>query len=97
MFTACEINVLRAAGSVTLDKNAMTLTSGQESKLTAVIGPEGASNQAVTWTTSDESVAVVDENGLVKAVDEGTALITVTTVDGGFVDVCFVTVQKANG
>ena len=97
VFTACEINVLRAAGSVTLDKNAMTLTSGQESKLTAVIGPEGASNQAVTWTTSDESVAVVDENGLVKAVDEGTALITVTTVDGGFVDVCFVTVQKANG
>ena len=97
VFTACEINVLRAAGSVTLDKNAMTLTSGQESKLTAVIGPEGASNQAVTWTTSDESVAVVDENGLVKAVDEGTALITVTTVDGGFVDVCFVTVLKANG
>ncbi|MGN1444387.1 MAG: Ig domain-containing protein, partial [Acutalibacteraceae bacterium] len=96
VFARCEINVLRAAGSVALNKNEITLSIGQEEKLTAVVGPEGASNQAVTWTTSDRSVAEVDENGLVKAVGEGTALITVTTEDGGFVAVCFVMVQKAD-
>lgn len=96
VFARCEVNVLRSAGSVSLDKNELTLTIGQEDTLTAVVGPDGASNQAVTWSTSDESVAVVDENGLVKAVGEGTALIIVTTEDGGFVDVCFVMVQQAD-
>ncbi|MGN1195593.1 MAG: Ig-like domain-containing protein, partial [Acutalibacteraceae bacterium] len=90
----CEVNVLRAAGSVTLDSHELVLSIGETVKLNAVVGPEGASNTKVTWTTSDDMIATVDENGNVTAVGEGTAKITVTTEDGGFIDICFVLVEN---
>lgn len=86
----CEVNVLRPAGNVTLDVHELMLGVGESAKLTAVVGPEGAYNTNVTWSTSDEMIATVDENGTVTAVGEGTAKITVTTEDGGLIDVCFV-------
>ena len=91
----CEINVLRAAGMVTLDNHELTLKIGETKRLNAVVGPEGASNTKVTWSTSDSMIVTVDENGNVTAVGEGTANITVTTEDGGFVDICFVSVEFA--
>ena len=91
----CEINVLRAAGMVTLDNHELTLKIGETKRLNAVVGPEGASNTKVTWSTSDSMIITVDENGNVTAVGEGTANITVTTEDGGFVDICFVSVEFA--
>lgn len=51
-------------------------------QLTAVVGPENATNKAVTWSSSVPSVATVDQNGLVKALSRGVTTITVTTVDG---------------
>lgn len=44
--------------------------------------PNNAVNKELTWTSSDSSVATVDEKGLVTAVANGTAIITVTTEDG---------------
>ena len=64
--------------------------------LVATITPEDATNKSVTWASSDEAVATVDANGVVRGIAEGTADITVTTVDGEFTDVCAVTVT-ANG
>lgn len=52
----------------------------------AIITPSNAYNHNVTWASSDESVLSIDENGLGKALKEGTATITVTTEDGGFTD-----------
>ena len=51
-----------------------------------------AFNREVTFTSSDESVATVDENGLVTGVTQGEAVITVTTEDGSFTDTCQVSV-----
>ena len=57
------------------------------------ISPEEASNRNVTFTTSDATVASVDETtGAVTGKKEGTATITIKTADGGFTDTCLVTV-----
>ena len=50
--------------------------------------PSTAINQNVTWSSSNENVAVVDNNGFVSALGEGLAIITVTTEDGGFTATC---------
>ena len=71
----------------------LTLDEGQSTSLTATVLPPDATNQSVTWSSSDESIATVDVSGNVTAVAEGNATITVTTVDGNFTDVTAVTVS----
>ena len=63
-------------------------------ELVAKIDPSNATNQKVTWASSNTSVATVDENGHVKAVSPGMAIITVKTDEGGFTDSCEITVLK---
>lgn len=83
---------------VSLDKTSDELEVGDTLKLTATIEPADATNPNVTWSSSDENVATVDENGTVKAVAAGTAVITVKTADGGKEATCTVTVkEKASG
>ena len=60
------------------------LAIGGTRRLTATTLPSNATNQNVTWESSDNSIATVDNDGLVTAVAEGSATITVTTVDGGY-------------
>ena len=97
-FTAtCTVTVSNpvvAVTGVTLDEETLSLTAGGETAtLTATVAPEDATNKAVTWTTSDATVATV-ENGAVTAVAAGTATITVTTTDGSFTANCTVTVSN---
>ena len=68
--------------SVTLDKTSLTLDVGGSDTLTATVKPDDASNKAVTWSTSNEKVATVDQNGNVKAVGAGKATITAAASDG---------------
>ena len=79
---------------VTMDEKSVTMLAGKTHQLTATVAPEDASNQNVEWSSDDEDVATVDENGLVTAVSTGNATITVTTEDGGFTDTCDVTVEE---
>ena len=79
---------------VSLDKTLLELEAGSNATLTATIAPNNASNKGVTWTSSDDDVATV-ENGVVKAVAVGTARITVTTKDGSYTATCDVTVTAA--
>lgn len=76
--------------SVSLDRNSMSMTVDQTETLKAEVYPGGT----VSWASSDETVAAVDENGCVTAVGEGTAVITVTVSIGGktWSDRCTVTV-----
>ena len=63
--------------------------------LTATVAPDNATNQAVTWTSSDSTVAAVDQNGVVTALARGTAVITATAADGrGASASCTVTVSS---
>lgn len=93
-FTAqCEVQVNEPVGSVKLSKNEMTLHNGETDTLTATVFPENADNKNVTWSSSDEKVATV-KDGKVTGIGKGTAVITVKTEDGEFVDVCSVTVLQ---
>ena len=80
---------------VSLDKTTITLTEGDAQTLVATVAPENATNKNVTWSSSDETVATVDQSGKVTAVKAGEATITVKTEDGGKTATCKVTVKGA--
>jgi uncharacterized protein YjdB len=90
--TVTAAPVIQVTG-VSLSDAAKTLTRTESYQLTAGVEPANASNQSVTWTTSDPSVATVSPTGLVTAVGAGTATITVETADGSFLDDCLITVN----
>jgi len=79
---------------VTLNKSSISLKVGDTETLTATVAPNNATNNAVTWSTSDAAKATVSE-GVVTAVAAGTATITVTTADGGKTAQCTVTVTMS--
>ncbi len=69
------------------------LHPGETLALSAVLEPADATDRGLRWSSSDERVAVVDENGLVTAVGRGTAEIRAAAADGFCDDVCTVTVR----
>jgi parallel beta-helix repeat protein len=75
-----------AVSGVSISEGNQELEIGQTIQLTAVVEPEDATNKNVSWSSSEEAIATVSETGLVTAVGEGTASITVTTEDGNFTD-----------
>ena len=79
--------------SVSLNKNSTTLGVGDTEQLIATVAPSNATNKAITWSTSNSSVATVSSSGLVTAVAAGSATITVTTSDGGYTATCTVAVS----
>ncbi len=80
---------------VALNKDNTALNIGATEKLIPTITPSNATNKAVTWKSSDTSVATVGTDGTVKGIKAGTATITVTTQDGGKTADCTVTVNAA--
>ena len=88
----CEVTVTAKVIPVTniyLDPGTLSITVGKTGILEPVITPSNASGAAVTWSSSDQTVATVD-NGTVTAVAEGTVTITATV--GGLSATCSVTV-----
>ena len=81
-----------ATTGLDLNQNDISLVEGDSETLTATVTPDNATNKAVTWKSSDPTVATVDNNGKVTAIKKGTATITATTEDGGFTDMCEVSV-----
>ena len=78
--------------SVTVSPKTLDLEVGQTGTLTATVKPDNATNKTVTWTTSNEKVATVANNGVVTAVGKGTA--TITAAADGKTAACKVTVKE---
>ena len=95
----CKVTVTpKLVTSVTLDESELTIEKGFTEQLTATVAPDDADNLSLAWTSDNEEVATVDENGLVTAVGEGTATITATANDGSGVSAsCVVTVTFIDG
>ena len=85
---------IRVTG-VSLNKSSLSLNAGATETLIATITPTEATNKSVTWSSSDTSIASVDNEGKVVAVKAGSAIVTVTTVDGNKKADCTVTVTAS--
>lgn len=82
-----------SVSSISLNMNDISLNVGKSETLTATIYPTNATNKNVLWTSSNTSVATVN-NGVITAVSAGTSIITVTTLDGNKTSSCTVTVTS---
>ncbi len=92
VFAKCAVTVTRAVKAISIETKRITAYAGRNFTLEVAFTPADATNQNLTWDTSDKSVATV-ENGVVTAHNEGTAIITAHSVDGGHIAYCIVSVE----
>lgn len=83
------------AETIILNMTEVILKESESVELVATVMPETTTDKTVTWMSSDESVAVVDENGLVTAISMGKAVIS--AICGDISKTCAVTVTKSSG
>ena len=68
--------------SVIISDEAVSIPIGGSHQLSATVKPDNATNKNIQWSSSDENVAIVSENGLVTGKTKGTVIITAAAVDG---------------
>ena len=93
----CLITVQKryiAVESVELDKTELSLFVDESTTLTATVKPDDATDQSVSWKSSNEKVAKVSSSGEIQALGVGRATITVTTTDGGKTASCNIEVKN---
>ena len=86
------VNAVPATGVMVVPSTLNVFVS-ETKALTATVIPDNATNKTVSWSSSNEAVATVDQDGKVKGVGAGEATITATSEDGGFTAECAVTVK----
>lgn len=93
---SCEVNVRKLDYQgvyITLGQRTVEVTEGDELYLSATVKPSSAINKTIIWTSSDTSIAYVND-GYLYAVKEGTAIVSATAEDGGYTTTCLATVHK---
>lgn len=91
--TSSEAPEAVAVTGVKLDQTTLTLDAGESAQLTATVSPGNATNKSVTWSANNSNVSV--SGGKVTAKIAGSAVVTVTTADGGYTAQCNVTVNAS--
>lgn len=86
-------NTIYRAESVIMDRKQVTVEGGKTLQLSALVFPQNATNKTLYWLSSDESIATVDENGLVTGVSSGEATVKAVADDGLIYDDCKVIVN----
>ena len=96
--STCAITVIPntvRVTNVTLNTQNIVMIAGDETQLTATVSPANATNQNVTWSSSNTNVASINASGIINALSAGEAVMTVTTVDGMITATCNVRVNAA--
>ena len=83
-----------AVKGVTVEPVSQKLKVGKSTTFIATVSPENATNKKVKWSSSDESIATINEDGVVTGVKEGEATITATTLDGSKTGTATIIVEK---
>lgn len=98
---SCEITVLPAnilVSSISLNPSSVAGKEGERVQINAIVLPEDATNKAINWSSSDESVATVDESGMISLLKKGTAVVTASATDDSGVSAdCAIVVSEASG
>lgn len=91
----CVVNVVDkiSLNKITISKESLNLKEGDKQKLTINYIPGNATNKKVKWSSSNDTVVGVDNNGNVIAKKAGSATITVVSNDGGYTAQCSVKVE----
>lgn len=90
-----SVTVKQPVTSVTLNAHKISWNVGKSGHFYPTVGPEGATNTEVTYSSSNADVATVDESGLLTAVAPGTCTIVCTSAENeNKYDTCTVTVKK---
>lgn len=94
----CKVTVKAHAESISLQESSINLVKiGDTYQLEATVLPDNAVDKTVTWKSANEKICIVSNSGQVIASGVGTTIVTVTTVDGGHMAYCVVTVESATG
>ena len=91
-YAECPVTVIIPVTGITLDKTKLTLSKGSNDTLTATVWPNDASKPNVLWASSNPTVCSVEKDGHISAIGTGSAVISATTTDGGYVATCDVNV-----
>lgn len=92
---SCTVNVVKLVNGIILSETDITLNEGETVTITATVTPDLANNKAIVWTSSNESIATVDEYGVITAHLQGKAIITAKSTDGSNISAsCAITVVK---
>ena len=90
-----EFTILQPVESLSLDPAAIEAEEGDTFQITATVLPEDAADKTLEWSSSDESIATVDQTGLVSVLKEGECVITAKTTDGSDLTAnCYLSVTK---
>ena len=89
----CKISVRVPVESMAISKRSIKLDAGKTKQIDAKVSPNNATVQTKKWYSSDESIATVDENGVVTAVKSGVVTVYALSDDGFYKSTCEVTVR----
>lgn len=79
--------IIVAVDGIHLDQSNLSMNEGESKNINATVKPENATNKSVTWSSTNENIAIV-ENGKITAKSPGSTIITAITVDGKFKATC---------
>ncbi|HKL80789.1 MAG TPA: Ig-like domain-containing protein [Mobilitalea sp.] len=92
---SCDIEVVRPVTRVVLSKGYMAMLVGEVKQIKATLEPKKATYNKAIWRSSDDKIAIVDEDGFVTAISPGTTTITAEAQDNsGKKAVCYITVSN---
>ena len=90
----CEVTVIQKVTRINITESRIEIAKGEDYQLEYNVTPTNATNQEVTWSSSNEAVAKVDKKGIVTGVSDGNATITATSQENSSIkDTCNVIVE----
>lgn len=93
LLASCKVDLKIYVNNIAFATSAKSIVRDESAILKVDIYPEDATDKTLRWSTSDDSIVTVSQNGEIKGIAPGKAVITVVANDGGFKDNCFVTVK----
>ena len=91
---SCEIQIYNHTTGINIDKSSASIRIGETIQLFASTLPEKTSDNRVTYSSSDNNIAIVNEDGIVTGIAKGNVSIIVKSVDGNYITKCNIMVLQ---